>query len=126
MLSGLYRRLIRVTEMVHDSKRPRAIGLSRRAFTRALAFVAFGGVARPASPRVLASHACECDPDGQCGGGCLPHHGLCAGWHGQPKDYNCWCESMGENWAHVCDCRCPGAKYPYCTCYTLGYVGCDL
>ena len=52
MLSRLYRFLTRVTEKVHDPKRPRALVLSRRTFTSALALVAFGGVARPASPRV--------------------------------------------------------------------------
>ncbi len=50
MLSSLYRSLNRVTEKIHDPMRPRARVLSRRAFTRAMALVAFGGVARPASP----------------------------------------------------------------------------
>ena len=127
MLSSLYRCLIRVTEKVHDPKRPRARVLSRRSFTRALAVVAFGGVARPASPRVLSNRACECDPDGQCTGGCQPNYGFCYQWgSGQPLGLNCWCELAGENWAHVCDCHCPGAKYPYCSCYTIGYAGCDL
>lgn len=51
MLSSLYRSLNRVTEKIHDPMRPRARVLSRRAFTRAMALVAFGGVARPASPQ---------------------------------------------------------------------------
>ncbi len=48
MLSSLYRSLNRVTEKIHDPMRPRARVLSRRAFTRAMALAAFGGVARPA------------------------------------------------------------------------------
>lgn len=131
MLSSLYRCLIRVTEKVHDPKRPRALALSRRAFTRALALVAFGGVARPASPRVMPS-VCECDEDGQCSGGCEPSVGPCRKFRGyfpgEPAGSNCWCHPIGD-WkgvlAHVCDCYCPGARWEYCTCNTLGYPGCD-
>lgn len=131
MLSNLYRCLIRVTEKVHDPRHPRALALSRRAFTRALALVAFGGVARPASPRVMPSGLCECDRAGQCSGGCEPNEGHCPdigeGW-GAPAGSNCWCQPMSgfESWAHVCDCYCPGAQWEYCTCNTFGYGGCDL
>lgn len=129
MLSSLYRCLIRVTEKVHDPKRPRALALSRRAFTRALALVAFGGVARPASPRVMPGGGCECDEIGQCSGGCKPNEGPCKDYHKQSPGAgaNCWCQPMAENaWAHVCDCYCPGAEWEYCTCNTFGYAGCNI
>ena len=133
MLSSLYRCLIRVTEKVHDPKRPRALALSRRAFTRALALVAFGGVARPASPRVMPSGVCECDEGGQCSGGCEPSLGPCVALNpyfpGEPAGANCWCHPMDDEWgvfAHVCDCYCPGAESEYCTCNTFGYAGCDI
>lgn len=128
-LSRLYRLLTRVTEKVHDPKRPRALALSRRAFTRAVALVAFGGVARPASPRVLPSDVCECNADGQCTGGCRPRNGICPGnlpWGGQPAGANCWCEPNrgGTRMEHVCDCYCPDATWKYCVCRTIGYRGC--
>ena len=128
MLSSLYRCLIRVSEKVHDPKRPRSLVLSRRTFTRAMALVAFGGVARSASPRVIPSGLCECDGVGQCSGGCEPSDGPCAvyneRWPGAGA--NCWCHPMGGGgWAHVCDCYCPGAEWEYCTCNTFGYAGCE-
>lgn len=129
--SRLYRCLIRVTEKVHDLKRPRARVLSRRAFTHALALVAFGGVARPASPRVRPSRVCECDADGQCTGGCEPNVGPCQKYQGlpgtgKPAGSNCWCQQMGAKiMAHVCDCYCPGAEWEYCTCHTIGYAPCN-
>ena len=55
MLSRIYDSLIRISEKIHDPKRPGALVLSRRAFTRAMGLVAFGGFARPASPRVLSN-----------------------------------------------------------------------
>ena len=128
MLSSLYRCLIRVTEKVHDPKRPRALVLSRRTFTRALALVAFGGVARPASPRVLPSRFCECDSDGQCTGSCRPNIGVCnfPGIPGNPAGSNCWCQAhSGTIMAHICDCYCPGQQPSYCTCRTIGYAPCD-
>lgn len=128
MLSSLYRCLIRMSEKVHDPKRPRAIVLSRRAFTNALALVAFGGVVRPASPRVLPSRVCECDANGQCTGSCKPNLELCnyPFLPGRPAGSNCWCEAAGRERTpiHVCDCICPGAEYPHCVCRTIGYPGC--
>lgn len=127
MLSSLYRCLIRVSEKVHDPKRPRALVLSRRAFGHALALVAFGGLARPASPRVLPSRVCECDANGQCTGGCRPNLDLCKyeNMPGEPAGGNCWCQPLGGGvWEHICDCICPGAEYPHCACRTLGYSGC--
>ena len=68
MLTGLYQSLIGLTEKIHDPKRRRVRVLSRRTFARALALVAFGGVARPASPRVRRpSPNCD-DVTGQCSG----------------------------------------------------------
>ena len=127
MLSNLYRCLIRVTDKVHDPKRPRTLMLSRRAFTRALALVAFGGVARPASPRVLSSALCQCDAHGQCTGGCEPNLGHCNTRWPSPAGANCWCQAKGDGvWAHVCDCVCPGAEIPYCNCNTMDYQPCQL
>lgn len=133
MLSSLYRSLIRVTEKVHHPKRSRALVLSRRTFTRALALVAFGGVARPPSPRVLPSGDCECDSDGQCTGSCEPNSGPCEYYRKlpdavSPAGFNCWCQAIGSGViAHVCDCYCPDAEeeeWVYCTCRTIGYTGC--
>lgn len=131
MLSSVYRCLIRLAEKLHDPKRPRALVLSRRAFARALALVAFGGIPRPASPRVVPSGVCECDGRGQCSGSCQPSEGPCAHYHpvlpGDPAGTNCWCEQPAPGvWAHVCDCYCPGAEWEYCTCRTLDFDGCDV
>lgn len=128
MLSSLYRRLVRVTEKAHDPKRPRALLLSRRTFARALALIAFGGVARPASARVLSSGFCECDAAGQCTGGCEPNSGYCPRVpRGNPIAENCWCQTLPGSTTplHVCDCHCPDGRWPYCSCSTVGYAGCD-
>ena len=125
MLSNLYRFLIRVTEKVHDPKRSRTLALSRRAFGRALALIAFGGVARPPLPRVVASSLCVCDEDGQCAGHCVPNEGYCPDYARSPAGANCWCQALfDEIMAHVCDCHCPGDEKPYCVCHTIGYAGC--
>ena len=128
MLSNLYRCLTRVTEKVHDPKRPHALVLSRRTFTRALALVAFGGVARPASPRVLPSTICECDSNGQCTGGCEPNYrARCRMFGRRGIAANCWCQAMGGDvYWHVCDCRCPGTTYEFCTCRRTDYAPCNL
>lgn len=130
MLSGLYRCLVWATERIHDPIRsPKTLALSRRAFTRALGLVAFGGLARPAAPRrALASAVCDCDPAGQCQGSCQPNFEAgcpdTSEWWGAGGGANCWCAPVGDCIAHLCDCYCPEDRWKYCVCSTMNSPSC--
>lgn len=128
MLARVQRGLIWLTHIVHDpASHPGAFTLSRRMFTRALAVVAFGGLVRPASARLVSDTVCDCDHIGQCTGDCEPWNGFsCPDIPQFPDNQgaNCWCVPGGDGLTLICDCHCPTKRWKFCECRTDNSDGC--